>query len=112
MMAEVFTWRPDFGPQGETQFRTLEAQFGDGYRQSAGDGINNSAQSWPLTFRGQGVRIAAIKLFLDNHKGYLPFEWTPPMGSAGLYEAKSYTVVPVGVDYYTLTATFTQRFAP
>ena len=112
MVYRVFTWKPSFGPQGEIGFRTQDAQFDDGYEQSVGEGINNRAQSWPLTFRGQSAEIEPIKQFLDDHKGYRLFEWTPPLGAAGLYKVKRYNVTPIGVDYYSLTASFEERFAP
>ncbi|MCP5854454.1 phage tail protein, partial [Klebsiella pneumoniae] len=48
-MADTFTWCPYIEPTGSGTFRVRSAQFGNGYRQVAGDGINNEVQSWPLT---------------------------------------------------------------
>ena len=41
MAVEIFNWSPRINPQGRTKFRVLSAQFGDGYGQTAADGINN-----------------------------------------------------------------------
>jgi len=108
----VFTWCPSVDPQGQVRFRTFDAQFGDGYKQSVGDGINNRIQSWPLTFKGKGAYIQPIVEFLDDHLGFMPFQWTPPLGSPALFEVKEYNLIPHGADYYTLTVPFQQVFAP
>lgn len=111
-MAERFTWRPTGQPLGATTFRRLAAQFGDGYRQVAGDGINNKVQSWPLTFSGDKKDMTALAAFLDRHAGIRSFLWTPPMGVEGFYEAPAYTLNPVGGDVYSVSATFQQVFRP
>lgn len=111
-MAERFTWRATGQPSGTASFRRLTAQFGDGYRQVAGDGINNKVQSWPLTFSGDKKDMAALAAFLDRHAGIRSFLWTPPMGEEGFYEAPAYTLNPVGGDVYSVSATFQQVFRP
>ncbi|MCD0495908.1 phage tail protein [Achromobacter sp. MY14] len=111
-MAERFTWRSTGQPVGATTFRRLTAQFGDGYRQVAGDGINNKVQSWPLTFAGSKAEMQAVLAFLDRHAGIASFLWTPPMGTEGYYEAPTYNLNPVGGDTYTVSATFQQVFKP
>ena len=50
MAVEIFNWSPRINPQGRTKFRVLSAQFGDGYGQTAADGINNKVATWPLHF--------------------------------------------------------------
>ncbi|RSF08801.1 phage tail protein [Achromobacter aegrifaciens] len=111
-MAERFTWRSTGQPVGATVFRRLTAQFGDGYRQVAGDGINGKVQSWPLTFAGSKQEMAAIAAFFDRHAGVRSFLWTPPLGGEGLYEVPNYSINPVGGDVYTISATFQQVFKP
>ncbi|WP_255593399.1 phage tail protein [Achromobacter sp. ES-001] len=95
-----------------TTFRRLTAQFGDGYRQVAGDGINNKVQSWPLTFSGGREEMEALIRFLDRHAGIASFLWTPPLGAEGYYEAPTYNINPVGGDVYSVSATFQQVFRP
>ncbi|WP_434642624.1 phage tail protein [Achromobacter piechaudii] len=111
-MAERFTWRSTGQPAGGTTFRRLTAQFGDGYRQVAGDGINNKVQSWPLTFSGDRSEMGALIAFLDRHAGTASFLWTPPLGVEGYYEAPVYNVMPVGGDVYSVSTTFQQVFRP
>lgn len=111
-MAERFIWRATGQPSGTTTFRRLTAQFGDGYRQVAGDGINNKVQSWPLTFAGSKKEMGALVAFLDKHAGIRSFLWKPPLGDEGLYEAVTHSINPVGGDVYTVSATFQQVFKP
>ncbi|MEN5163333.1 phage tail protein [Achromobacter sp. NPDC008082] len=112
MATEVFTWSPRINPQGKVKFRTLTASFGDGYSQTAADGINNKVESWPLQFVGTGAHIGAIVAFLDRHAGHRGFEWTPPLGKPGYYMAPEYEPVALGGDMYSLSVTFQQTFRP
>ncbi|KAA0910853.1 phage tail protein [Pusillimonas sp. ANT_WB101] len=110
-MAKVFTWSPSIDAKGEVTYRVLEAQVGDGFKQSVGDGINNRSQSWPLTFKGHSEKILPIVQFLDEHEGSKPFEWTPPLSKKALFEMKGFSLIERGTDYYVLTAKFPQVFA-
>lgn len=112
MTRERFTWRPTGQPAGTVTFRRLSAQFGDGYRQVAGDGLNTKGQSWPLQFSGSKEQMGAILAFFDRHAGIRAFLWTPPLGEEGLYEVTSYSPTPMGGPAYTLSATFQQTFRP
>lgn len=69
------TWRPQGGAEPQVTHRTLKAQFGDGYAQRAGDGINTRKEVWPLTFVGLKAEIKAIADFFDEHAGYKAFRW-------------------------------------
>ena len=41
---------PDIGSSGQHKFRILEANFGDGYTQAAGDGINTQEGTFTLSW--------------------------------------------------------------
>ena len=112
MATETFTWTPDKEPTGTTSFRIKSAKFGDGYEQTAEDGINNKSESWPLTFTGQKTKIAQIKAFLNRHKGAKAFNWTEPFGENLLIKCKEYQSSNKGGSVYTLAATFEQAFHP
>ncbi|MEQ9911973.1 phage tail protein [Pectobacterium polaris] len=71
-------------PEGAFTQRTRSIQFGDGYRQRSGDGINGESQSWPLTFVGDNSYVQPIVSFLRRHKGYTAFQWTNPLPELGL----------------------------
>ena len=112
MSTETFTWVPKVEPVGSVEFRLKTAKFGDGYQQTAADGINNKTQSWPLTFVGDEARIKAIVAFLDRHAGAKAFSWTAPLAGPALYRCKGYQPTPMGAGLYSLTATFEQAFHP
>lgn len=112
MALEEFTWCPQTQSPGTTTLRTRTAQFGDGYKQVSGDGLNGKSQAWDLVFTGPESEIRAIRDFLDRHQGYRSFAWRPPLEDLGLYQAGEYKLQPLGARRYTLTATFTQAFHP
>ncbi|CAG9184298.1 phage tail protein [Cupriavidus respiraculi] len=112
MATETFTWRPVNTAAGQVTLRTRTAQFGDGYSQAVGDGLNNKVQSWPLQFAGLKAEIQAIQDFLDRHGGYRSFLWTPPLGVQGMYRVPEYSPAADKGGIYTLSATFVQAFAP
>lgn len=111
-MTTTFTWKPDAKPSGTKTFRVLTAQFGDGYKQTAADGINNASQAWPLTFTGQASAITPIRDFLDARAGWQAFYWTPPLGTQGFYKCATYDLKQVGRDVWQVSATFEQSFQP
>lgn len=112
MTTPVFTWQPTTEATGEASFRVRSAQFGDGYRQAAADGINNRTQSWQLSFAGDSLLIGQIKAFLDARKGAERFYWTPPLETQKLFTAAAYSIRPCGGGAYTLAVTFTESFQP
>lgn len=109
---EQFTFPASIGPQGQITDRNIVAQFGDGYAQRTGDGINTRQEAWPLQFTGTVKKIKPIKDFLDRHASRKTFLWTPPMGMpqafvtpAG-YSLQPHTSRAKGV--YTLSVVFEQ----
>lgn len=111
-MTTTFTWKHDAKPTGTKTFRVLTAQFGDGYKQTAADGINNASQSWPLSFTGRKADVQPIATFLDLRAGWQSFYWTPPLGTQGFYKCASYEMHQIGNDVWQVTATFEQSFQP
>ncbi|VDY64632.1 Phage-related protein [Shimwellia blattae] len=99
-------------PTQTVSFRVRKSQFGDGYAQFSGDGLNCRIQEWDVNFTGTGEYIGAIKRFLDRHQGVRAFQWTPPLEAAGLYRCEHYKPVPLGGGNYSLSATFEQAFKP
>ncbi|WP_215846398.1 phage tail protein [Candidatus Pantoea bituminis] len=112
MAIEIFTWCPRINAAGETKFSTRKVQFGDGYAQVSGNGLNPRTQSWDLTFTGTESFISAIKTFLDSHGGVRAFQWKPPLEPTGLYRCDTYTPTALGAGLFNLTATFEQAFKP
>lgn len=113
MEYERFSWKPLSDPEGTSTFRVLTAQFGGGYAQEVGDGINNETRSWPLTFWGHGPELRPIRDFLRRHAGFRPFLWMPPMeDQEALFVAREFKLRSLGGGAYTLAVNFEERFAP
>ncbi|TDB57247.1 phage tail protein [Photorhabdus khanii] len=111
-MIETFNWNPRTSASSDVNFRIRKAQFGDGYTQVAGDGINPRSQKWELSFVGNEAYIRAIMDFLDRHGGYKSFQWTPSLANAGLYRCDAYKQIALGGGNYSLSASFAQAYHP
>jgi phage-related protein len=78
-MSTFPSYKPDANSSYDYEPRSLEAQFGDAYNQSAGDGLNPYAETWNLTFSNRPkADIAAIKAFLISVRDVTPFDWQAP----------------------------------
>ena len=111
-MANTFSYVPDRGFSKTTKPRVLLYQFGDGYAQRTGDGINSMPSVYNLTFNGRDVETAdAIVAFLGDTEGRTYFNWTPP-GEA--YEIKviasEWTMTHDTSISRNISVTFTQVF--
>lgn len=112
-MTDTFNWRTRKTVQGSHNVSTLQAQFGDGYKQVSGIGINNTAETWNLDWTGKRAEAAMLRAFLLSHV-VSSFWWTSPWGERKLYRVKNDSVAvsfPSG-DKATLSFTFEQAFAP
>ncbi|HBC9255009.1 TPA: phage tail protein [Proteus mirabilis] len=111
---EEFKWRTQIqdSPSGEFKHRIKEIEFGDGYKQVAGDGINPESQTWPFTYMGLKDEVMPILKFIRQHT-VKSFIWTPPFGERGLYRVKadSISMIPISGGVMKLTATFEQAFS-
>ncbi|UAN43818.1 phage tail protein [Serratia sp. JSRIV001] len=113
MAIDAFTWRTQGQPEGSYNQRVRTAQFGDSYKQVAGDGLHPEAQTWPLSFTGQKAEMSPLLDFVRSHTTK-SFAWVPPLGVKGLYRvvADSIRSIPVGGTVITVVVTFEQTFAP
>ena len=76
----TFTFIPDFGASADYEPRVRRAQFGDGYQQRVGDGINPLQEKWSLRFSYRDdAEATAILAFLTARAGVQSFQWTPPL---------------------------------
>jgi phage-related protein len=112
MAIETFTWPTQFGDTPDISWRTRKSQFGNGYKQVAGDGPNNKEQSFPITYTGTKVTAVKIMAFLNRHGGARAFLWTNPLGELGLYTCEKAAPTPIGGGQFKVTATFEQAFHP
>lgn len=113
MAIDTFTWRIQGQPEGNYAQRVRTAQFGDGYKQVAGNGLSIETQTWPLSFTGQKAQMIPLLNFVRSHTTK-SFAWVPPHGVKGLYRvvADSIRSIPVGGTVITVVVTFEQTFAP
>ena len=73
MAIETFTWATQNGEAPDITYRVRTSQFGDGYKQEVGDGINNKVDSYPITHTGGQARALEIMAFFDRHQGAKAF---------------------------------------
>lgn len=115
MTIEAFNWPTQIqnGMEGQFTFQTRTAQFGDGYKQITGDGINPEAQSWPVTLTGLRGDVLPALIFIRRHitKSFI---WKTPLGETGLYRVVHDSVrsLPISATAMTITATFEQAYIP
>lgn len=69
MAIKTFNYPACINAAGDIRFRIRKAQFGDGYMQVSGDGINPITRSSDLTFIGKYSYITSIIAFLEDHQG-------------------------------------------
>ncbi|SFB18910.1 Phage-related protein [Azotobacter beijerinckii] len=112
MPIQTFNWPAQHGDSPDISYRTRTAQFGDGYAQVVGDGINNKVQSHAITWTGAKETALEIMAFLDEHAGYKAFLWRSPLGELGLYRCRKPVPTPLGGGIFRISATFEQAFHP
>lgn len=69
---------PTIGTDIHPELKLLKADFGDGYRLRAPDGLNHVRYVYQFVWEGRGADIDAILLFLHDHGGAKAFLYTPP----------------------------------
>ncbi|SFO05993.1 phage tail protein [Xenorhabdus japonica] len=115
MAIEEFKWRTQIqdSPSGEFKHRIKTVEFGDGYKQVSGDGINPESQSWPYSYLGIKEEVAPIFQFIRQHT-LKSFIWTTPYGEKGLYRVKadSITIIPMSGGVMKISAIFEQAYNP
>ncbi|MBO8132454.1 phage tail protein [Dickeya fangzhongdai] len=115
MSIETFSWPIQTASQPATEYTQTvrKAQFGDGYSQVSGDGINGERIRFQYSYRGPVATVIEIRDFMRAHRTK-SFVFTPPHESTGLYlvVADSVRVIPNGKTQATVSATFEQTFSP
>lgn len=99
---------PDIGLSGSSKFRILESNFGDGYKQRAGDGINTEEDKVNLSWNNLEVsEINDMITFIKGQAGYIAFNYTlPGDASATKFICKEYSRVWQNGNLKGLTAVF------
>ena len=114
-MAEIFGFCARVGAAGEIKQRIWENDFGDGYTQSGGTGINGRSEEWTYQATGRldaGEELRQMRDFLDRHEGYKSFLWTSPAGTYGRWKVNGYKLDPQGAGLFKISFTMKQAFPP
>lgn len=93
----------------QVQPRVAVVQFGDGYEQRAGLGINTRLGKYAVTFAGLTKEEGdAIEAFLEAKAGYLSFTWVPPGKAEASFVARAWerTWDPNGESISTIVTLF------
>lgn len=103
--------QPSVGSGWDVSLRMITNQFGDGYRQTAPDGLNTFPFALNLTWNSLEVSDADfIEGFFVASNG-TPFWWQKPRDSlALLWDCTKWSRRPISGGQDMITATFNQRF--
>ena len=95
-----------------TEFRTIKAQYGNGYSQRAPDGINNSVGSWDVSWENvTSGEFGTITTAIEAAKGADYFTWQAPGDSSTKrWIVEKYTKAAMSGDIYSVSASLTQVF--
>lgn len=90
MAIETFAWRIQAASQPtlKSKDNIRRVQFGDGYAQVSGNGINNETLSYEFSFSGDPDTALEIYKFLRRHKTKA-FSFKPPGGELGKVRTSS-----------------------
>lgn len=113
MATDTFTWCVQVNASEEIKVSSLQAQFGDGYKQVAENGINSAAQTWTLSCNGKLDDMKPVRAFLKSHVT-ASFWWVNPWGEQNLYRVTSDSIKPTFVNgnFVGIAFVFEQAFAP
>lgn len=101
------------GASKQVEARIRRAQFGDGYSQRSGDGLNALAATVPLRWGALSVAQAdVIEAFFEARRGYEAFLYTLPASLLGerKWIVTSWSRTADLDDVHSITATFEQVF--
>jgi phage-related protein len=88
--------------------RVKSIQFGNGYKQITGDGLNSNLEKWDLTFMLNDTDKQTVEDFFSVTGGYNYFNWTSPETGATQkqYIVTTWSIQPIGVQTYSITCSF------
>lgn len=103
---------PSYSSSGTTDYKILEADFGDGYSQRAADGLNSKKISWSLTWENRpDTDVSTLADFLNDKLGYEAFLWTAPDETTERkWIARTLDITPVAAGFSTLRTAFEEVF--
>jgi phage-related protein len=103
----TFSYTPAIGASGACKPTVESAKFGDGYEQRTALGINTQARQWNLKFT---THVNEVLAFLEARGGTASFDWTDPLGRAGKFICREWTINHSGATVFDVTGKFEQVF--
>ncbi len=102
------------GSSQEVTARVLKAQFGNGYAQRMGDGLNAVTAEYQVSFDSlTKAEAQAMNAFFRERAGWQAFYFTPPGESvARMWTCEKWRIANADAIYDTVSATFSEVFAP
>lgn len=99
---------PSYSSSQKKTFRTLRADFGDGYSLKVADGIKTERQVWSLSWGNlTNAQATTITDFFDTQGEHIPFTWVTPYGETKrFYISGGYTKTPVNYNASDLSVMF------
>jgi phage-related protein len=114
MAIDAFAWKIQASGQPAVTVKDniRKVQFGDGYTQVSGNGLNSETLNYAFSYTGKNTALE-IYAFLRSHKTK-SFSFQPPYGELALWrvQADSLQLIVKSKKLITITATFEQAFAP
>jgi phage-related protein len=106
------SYAPDWKPKTTSKARVLKSNFGDGYVQRAGDGLNPIDTSISLTWSNLSIGDADdIIEFLEEKAGVEAFYFTPRGSATALkWVCEEWTRSEVDPSSDSISATFIRVF--
>lgn len=100
------------GSASEVQPRVLLAEFGDGYTQRAGDGLNTMGKTYELSLRHlTQPEYAYVIAFFERTGGYRAFLWTEPGATvARKWIVQRWRTTDIAPGIFDISASFMQVF--
>ena len=103
------TVAPSYGSPKDKDFRISRADFGDGYSQRVGDGINVEREIWQLSWNMlTSLQASNISDFFDAREGTEAFAWLTPNAETKNFTVQTYTKTPIANGLFSMAATLEQ----
>lgn len=108
----TYTVEPD--ADQDVVFRVQETQFGDGYKQTAKDGINTKIRKWSVSFTPlTEAEAAALMAILDAAAGWDLIVWqAPDQAIAENWRCKRYQTIRNAGKVTRIRATLEHVYEP
>ena len=97
----------------KNETRTRELSFGDGYKETASDGINSTRKQTRVSIIVNKTALDSYLAIFADLQGAKPFLWSPDGSpTTDLWICKNWEYSKLSPNYFELIADFVQYFSP